>query len=109
MRIQTLILMGLFVAVLTTPVYAGADARLEGLKKEALAEVESRAELTQQMVDSIFSFAELGFQEFDQGRIVSWPRNGRTGHEKEGDQQNAANNRYRPQGSSLPHVARFPC
>jgi aminobenzoyl-glutamate utilization protein B len=71
MRIQTLILIGLCVAVFTTPVFAGADDRLDGLKKEAVAEVETRAELTQQMVDSIFSFAELGFQEFETLRYLT--------------------------------------
>jgi aminobenzoyl-glutamate utilization protein B len=35
------------------------------LKAEAIERVEARRAFTQQMVDSIFSFAELGFQEFD--------------------------------------------
>ena len=34
------------------------------LKKAALAGVEARAKLTQDMVDSVFSFAEPGFQEY---------------------------------------------
>ncbi len=38
---------------------------LEQLKREALERVEARSQLTQQIVDSIFSFAELGFQEFE--------------------------------------------
>ena len=38
-------------------------ARLDALKQEAAAEVDSQREFTQQMVDSIFSFGELGFQE----------------------------------------------
>jgi len=43
---------------------AGAQAPpLEELKKQALEMVEARRSLTQQIVDSIFSFAELGFQE----------------------------------------------
>lgn len=33
------------------------------LKKEIIAEVDKRAKLVQEIVDSIFSFAELGFQE----------------------------------------------
>lgn len=37
--------------------------RLEELKTEALEQVESKQALTQQIVDSIFSFSELGFQE----------------------------------------------
>jgi len=45
---------------------AGAQApTLEELKSEALGLVEARRTLTQQIVDSIFSFAELGFQEVE--------------------------------------------
>jgi len=47
------------------------NPRLETLKREAIAEVEARRELTQQMVDSIFSFSELGFQEFETQRYVT--------------------------------------
>lgn len=36
----------------------------ETLKTKAIAGVDSRAELVQEMVDSLFSFAEPGFQEF---------------------------------------------
>ena len=46
------------------------DARIEKLKGEAVAEVEARREHTQQMVDSIFSFGELGFQETETHRYV---------------------------------------
>jgi aminobenzoyl-glutamate utilization protein B len=46
------------------------DPRIEKLKQEAAADVESMRELTQQMVDSVFSFAELGFQEFETHRYV---------------------------------------
>jgi len=38
---------------------------LEELKKQAVEMVEARRALTQQIVDSIFSFAELGFQELE--------------------------------------------
>lgn len=41
------------------------EARVEALKKEAAAEVEKLAAFTQQMVDAVFSFGELGFQEFE--------------------------------------------
>jgi aminobenzoyl-glutamate utilization protein B len=44
---------------------------LEALKKEAVAEVDKLAKLTQEMVDSIFSFAELGFQEYETSRYVT--------------------------------------
>jgi len=46
------------------------DARIERLKTEVVADVESRAVFTQQMVDTIFSFGELGFQEFETNRYL---------------------------------------
>jgi aminobenzoyl-glutamate utilization protein B len=45
-------------------------ARLDALKQEALADVQARAEFSQQMVDSIFSFGELGFQESETNRYI---------------------------------------
>jgi aminobenzoyl-glutamate utilization protein B len=44
---------------------------LEALKKDVIAEVDARRDLTQQMVDSIFSFSELGFQEFETQKYVT--------------------------------------
>jgi aminobenzoyl-glutamate utilization protein B len=49
---------------------AGEAARLEKLKAEALADVESRATFTQQMVDQIFSYGEVGFQEIETTRYL---------------------------------------
>ena len=46
------------------------DARIEKLKAEAAADVEAMKDRTQQMVDSIFSFGELGFQETETHRYV---------------------------------------
>lgn len=43
----------------------------EDLKREALEKVEARRVFTQQMVDSIFSFSELGFQEFETAAYVT--------------------------------------
>jgi aminobenzoyl-glutamate utilization protein B len=45
-------------------------ARLDALKQEASAEVDSQRDFTQQMVDSIFSFGELGFQELETNRYL---------------------------------------
>jgi hypothetical protein len=41
------------------------DERVAKLKTEALAEVEKMRDFTQQMIDQIFSFGELGFQEVE--------------------------------------------
>ena len=46
------------------------NPRLEALKREAVADVESRAAFTQQMVDQIFSFGELGFQETETSKYL---------------------------------------
>src|SRR5688500_4930586 len=46
------------------------DARIEKLNAVAAADVEAMKDQTQQMVDSIFSFGELGFQETETHRYV---------------------------------------
>ena len=46
------------------------DPRLEALKRELIADIDSRATFTQQMVDQIFSFGELGFQEFETSKYL---------------------------------------
>jgi len=50
---------------------APADARLDGFKEEVVVDVDSRRDFTQQMVDMIYSFNELGFQEFETQRYVT--------------------------------------
>jgi len=50
---------------------APPDARLDELKREAVAEVESMRKFTQVAVDTIFSYGELGFQEFETSRYVT--------------------------------------
>src|SRR3954468_406569 len=46
------------------------SARLDALKQEAVADVDSRAQFAQQMVDQIFSYGELGFQEVETNRYL---------------------------------------
>ncbi len=48
-----------------------ADPRLERLKAEALTKVVARAELVQQIIDYVFSFGELGMQEFETSRYLT--------------------------------------
>ena len=50
------------------PRAAAPDRRLEALKREAAADVDGMRAFTQQMVDALFSFGELGFQEFETSR-----------------------------------------
>lgn len=46
-------------------------ARLDKLKAEAAQKVEGRAKLVQEMIDSIFSFGELGMQEVETSRYIT--------------------------------------
>ena len=52
------------------PAKPGGNAKLDALKQEAVADVESRTQFAQQMVDQIFSYGELGFQEFETNRYL---------------------------------------
>ena len=45
--------------------------RVEELKRDAIADVDARREFTQQMVDQVFSFGELGFQEFETSKYLT--------------------------------------
>lgn len=44
---------------------------LQALKKEVQEKVDSRSKMAQVMVDKIFSFSELGFQEFETSRYIT--------------------------------------
>ncbi len=52
------------------PAPAKPNPKLDALKQEAVADVESRKVFSQQMVDQIFSYGELGFQEFETNRYL---------------------------------------
>src|SRR5882672_12318658 len=45
--------------------------RVEELKKEVAADIETMKVTTQQMVDQVFSFGELGFQEFETSKYLT--------------------------------------
>jgi aminobenzoyl-glutamate utilization protein B len=60
-----------YLLVMLTSSGVAAPPGIDALKKEAREIVRTNATLTQQMVDSIFSFSELGFQEFDTSAYVS--------------------------------------
>ena len=71
---------GLFTAVIAVvavamplaqnPPAAPANPKLDALKQEAAADVEKRAKFAQEMVDQIFSYGELGFQEVETNRYL---------------------------------------
>jgi aminobenzoyl-glutamate utilization protein B len=50
---------------------SGGNAKLDAFKQEAVADVENRKVFSQQMVDQIFSYGELGFQEFETTRYLA--------------------------------------
>ncbi|MBT3324870.1 MAG: peptidase dimerization domain-containing protein [Gemmatimonadales bacterium] len=50
---------------------AQADPRLEALKDEAQEMVQDRAKLVQEIIDHLFSFGELGMQEFETQRYLT--------------------------------------
>jgi aminobenzoyl-glutamate utilization protein B len=79
--VMTFALVGALAAVPTaqtpadrpTPPAAAAprdDARVAQLKSAAEADIDAMKDFTQQMVDSVFSFGELGFQEFETNRYL---------------------------------------
>src|SRR5215813_2564408 len=59
------------VMCVSAKVWAQAPPALEQLKSEALQNIDGKQTFTQQMVDEIFSYSELGFQEFETSRYVT--------------------------------------
>jgi aminobenzoyl-glutamate utilization protein B len=53
------------------PTRAQESKTLDDFKREAVAEIDKSQKLIQEMVDSIFSFAELGFQEYETSKYVT--------------------------------------
>ena len=47
------------------------DPRLERLKTEAVEKVQQRSKLVQEIVDQLFSYGELGFQEFETQKYLT--------------------------------------
>jgi aminobenzoyl-glutamate utilization protein B len=48
-----------------------ASSRLDSLKAEAAREIDARAKLIQVMVDQVFSYGELGFQEIETSKYLT--------------------------------------
>jgi aminobenzoyl-glutamate utilization protein B len=55
----------------TAPGRAQEGKSLDDLKRQAITEVDKLQTFTQQMVDQIFSFAELGFHEYETSKYVT--------------------------------------
>jgi aminobenzoyl-glutamate utilization protein B len=65
------LLVALVLLIAQAPVAPQDGARLDDLKREAIVEVDKLQTLTQQMVDQIFSFSELGFHEYETSRYIT--------------------------------------
>ena len=50
---------------------AAVPAKLADYKKEAAASIDGMYDVTQQMIDSVFSFGELGFQEYETQKYLT--------------------------------------
>lgn len=53
------------------PASTAADPRLAQYKRDVVAEIDAMKDLSQQMVDMVFSFGELGFQEYETMRYLT--------------------------------------
>ena len=62
-----------FLFSLLFPIKAGIaqSTDVENLKAEAVSSIDSLTKLNQEIIDSLFSFAELAFQEFETQRYLT--------------------------------------
>src|SRR5947209_4953212 len=71
MKLTAHLSFALVVAItLSIPVFTQSTGRLDLFKKEAVADVEQMKDFSAQMVDQVFSYGELGFQEFETSRYL---------------------------------------
>ncbi|HXU35985.1 MAG TPA: amidohydrolase [Blastocatellia bacterium] len=71
MKLRMLLVTTLLVTSLSFSARSQDGSKLDDLKHEAISEVDSMKTLTQQMVDQIFSFSELGFQEYETSKYIT--------------------------------------
>ena len=61
----------LLLLVLGLPLNALSQDKLESLKKEVQEKIDDNAKMAQVMVDKVFSFSELGFQEVETSKYIT--------------------------------------
>lgn len=61
----------LFLPLKTIAQKSFSESQIEAFKKELIATIDSRAKQAQVMVDKVFSFSELGFQEFETSKYLT--------------------------------------
>lgn len=66
-----LIVLGLFIVAVTAPNGQAQEVDLARAKQEIATEIDGMQKQTQVMVDTIFSFGELGFQEFETSKYLT--------------------------------------
>lgn len=71
MKLNSLMLAIALIIAVAMPTRTQTAPKLDDLKHEAISEVDSMKTLTQQMVDQIFSFSELGFQEYETSNYIT--------------------------------------
>ena len=59
------------ILAISLPLRSQQTPNLDTLKTEATTGIDKLQTLTQQMVDEIFSYSELGYQEFETSRYVT--------------------------------------
>ena len=53
------------------PAAGPSDAKLQALKPQAMTDIDGMKVLTQQMIDQVYSYGELGFQEIETSRYLT--------------------------------------
>ena len=71
MKIKALLISTILILAICLPVHTQTTPALDELKREAVNEVNAMHTFTQQMVDQIFSFSELGFQEYETSKYIT--------------------------------------
>ncbi|MGA9269590.1 MAG: amidohydrolase, partial [Lutimonas sp.] len=61
----------LLLLVLGLPLNALSQDKLESLKKEVQEKIDDNAKMAQVMIDKVFSFSELGFQEVETSKYIT--------------------------------------
>ena len=57
--------------LVSIPLLIAGNSNVSNMKKMAVEKVEEQAKLIQEMVDMIYSFGELGFQEFETSKYLT--------------------------------------
>jgi aminobenzoyl-glutamate utilization protein B len=70
-RFKSLCLCVILIGLADQPARCQAPQNLSELKQEATRVIDEQSAFTQQMVDEIFSYSELGFQEFETSKYVT--------------------------------------